>query len=90
VDSPVQVYTQRAFMGSTREVHFFPEVTSPEDKVGCECPECLTGETVGVEKGALACAKVAELADAQASGACARKGVGVRVPPFARLTVKAV
>jgi hypothetical protein len=28
-------------------------------------------------------AKVAELVDAQASGACARKGVGVRVPPFA-------
>jgi hypothetical protein len=26
---------------------------------------------------------VAELVDAQASGACARKGVGVRVPPFA-------
>ena len=29
-------------------------------------------------------AKVAELADAQASGACTRKGVGVRVPPFAQ------
>ena len=30
MDSPVQVYTQRAFIGSTREVHFFfPEVTSP-------------------------------------------------------------
>lgn len=28
-------------------------------------------------------AKVAELADAQDSGSCARKGVGVQVPPFA-------
>ena len=28
-------------------------------------------------------ARVAELADAQASGACARKGVGVQVPPRA-------
>ena len=30
-------------------------------------------------------ARVAELADAQASGACARKGVGVQVPPRAQL-----
>jgi hypothetical protein len=43
----------------------------------------LTREKIVVEKDALAGAKVAELVDAQASGACARKGVGVRVPPFA-------
>ena len=30
-------------------------------------------------------AEVAELADAQASGACARKGVGVRIPLSAPL-----
>ena len=45
--------------------------------------ERLTGGIIGVEKDARACAKVAELVDAQASGACARTGVGVRVPPFA-------
>ena len=52
--------------------------------------ECLTGCNNSVEKDARACAKVAELVDAQASGACARMGVGVRVPPFANTSMKAV
>jgi hypothetical protein len=44
---------------------------------------CLTQKITRVNKLLSGVAKVAELVDAQASGACVRKDVGVRVPPFA-------
>ncbi len=48
---------------------------------------CLTQKITRVNKLLSGVAKVAELVDAQASGACVRKDVGVRVPPFAQLFV---
>jgi hypothetical protein len=48
---------------------------------------CLTQKITRVNKLLSGVAKVAELVDAQASGACVRKDVGVRVPPFAQLLI---
>jgi len=56
----------------------------------CALPRCLLTDTLvrlslfSSRSGGGKLARVAELADALASGASARKGVGVQVPPRAR------